>query len=162
MNVYLVVLTQGKMEGKHIPVASPQFLIGRDAQCHLRPTSAWVSKRHCAVLIEGDKVLIRDLDSTNGTLVNAKPVQGVRELQDGDKLKVGPLEFRIALVTEPAIKEPTPAPASPGSIDEAAATLLLSVEDKGPAASDGSTIREPAQVAPDSEAPANQKQEQDC
>jgi hypothetical protein len=49
MKLSLVVLTPGKMEGKSIPITLSQFLIGRDPQCHLRPASALVSKRHCAL-----------------------------------------------------------------------------------------------------------------
>ena len=47
MKLSLLVLTPGKMEGKSIPITIPQFVIGRDPQCNLRPASALISKRHC-------------------------------------------------------------------------------------------------------------------
>jgi pSer/pThr/pTyr-binding forkhead associated (FHA) protein len=88
----------------------PQFLIGRDPECHLRPVSPLVSKRHCALLVKDDKAFIRDFGSTNGSLVNGKQVQGEVELHDGDELRLGPLHFRVKL-------EPTSQVARPSSSD---------------------------------------------
>src|SRR6266700_4837156 len=84
MKVGLEVLTAGKSEGKVIPITLSQFVIGRDPQCHLRPASALISKRHCAVIQRDGKAFIRDFGSTNGTFVNDEPVQGERELNHGD------------------------------------------------------------------------------
>src|SRR5260370_31993794 len=97
MKLSLVVLTPGKMEGKSIPINLPQFLIGRDPQCHLRPASPLISKRHCAVIIRGEKAFVRDFESTNGTAVNEQPIKGEQELKHNDSLRVGPLDFRVVL-----------------------------------------------------------------
>jgi pSer/pThr/pTyr-binding forkhead associated (FHA) protein len=110
MKLHLVVLTAGKTEGKAIPVTLSQFLIGRDPQCHLRPASALISKRHCALLTRGEKVFLRDFDSTNGTLVNDQPVKGEVELHHDDRLKVGPLLFQVRLEASAPVNEPTPIP----------------------------------------------------
>jgi FHA domain len=138
MKLSLVVLTAGKMEGKAIPINLAQFLIGRDPQCHLRPTSPLISKRHCAVEIRGDKVFVRDFDSTNGTLVNGIPVKNEAELSDGDLLKAGPLEFRAVLERSVPVSKPTPPPPTAGaSDDEAAAAMLLSIQDGDLTAAEG-------------------------
>src|SRR6266852_4815261 len=100
MKLSLVVLTPGKSEGKVIPITLTQFVIGRDPQCQLRPASAVISKRHCALLVKGAKAFIRDFDSTNGTFVNDEQVTGERELHHDDTLKVGPLSFRVAIETK--------------------------------------------------------------
>jgi len=135
MKLSLVVLNTGRMEGKSIPITLSQFLIGRDPQCHLRPTSPLISKRHCAVLVKGDKVFVRDFESTNGTLVNDEPITDERELHDQDRLTVGPLEFRLVVESAARATRPTPVPAPKsapaGSGDEEAAALLLSVQDDG-------------------------------
>jgi predicted component of type VI protein secretion system len=133
MKLSLLVLTPGKMEGKSIPITIPQFVIGRDPQCNLRPASALISKRHCALLVRGDKVFVRDFNSTNGTLVNNEAVTGERELHHEDQLTLGPLMFRIVLEISPPVNKPTPMPpttsvASPD--DEAAAAMLLSLQDE--------------------------------
>src|SRR5262245_30014868 len=113
MKLSLVVLTPGKTEGKVIPIALSQFVIGRDPQCHLRPASAVISKRHCALLVKDGKVFVRDFESTNGTFVNDQPVKGEAELKHDDRLKVGPLVFvvRVEAATPAPVNRPTPPPA---------------------------------------------------
>ncbi len=143
MKLSLVVLTPGKMEGKSIPITIAQFLIGRDPQCNLRPASALISKRHCALLTRGNRIFVRDFDSTNGTRVNDQPVKGEQELFDQDQLSVGPLLFRVVLEGSPAVSQPTPMPptASAGSTeDEAAAAMLLSVQDEPPGAATSANV----------------------
>jgi pSer/pThr/pTyr-binding forkhead associated (FHA) protein len=92
MKVNLVVLSEGKANGQKIPITLSQFVIGRDAQCHLRPASAVISKRHCAVLVRDGQVYIRDFNSTNGTFVNDEQV-AERSLRDGDVISLGGLEL---------------------------------------------------------------------
>jgi predicted component of type VI protein secretion system len=136
MKLNLVVLTPGKMEGKAIPITLPQFLIGRDPQCQLRPASALISKRHCVLLMRGEQAFVRDFDSTNGTSLNDQQVKGEREIKNNDRLKVGPLEFRVALEASSSVDRPTPVPkaaqSAAASDDEAAAAMLLSGIDDGP------------------------------
>src|SRR5437867_11833894 len=97
MKLSLVVLNQGKSESQRIPITLPQFIIGRDPQCNLRPASAVISKRHCALLTKGGKVFVRDFDSTNGTFINEKPIKGEAELKNEDVMKIGLLSFRVVI-----------------------------------------------------------------
>jgi predicted component of type VI protein secretion system len=130
MKLNLEVLTPGKMQGKTIPITLSQFLIGRDPQCHLRPSSPLISKRHCALLVRGGKVYVRDFDSTNGTSVDGQRVKREQELHPDSHLQIGPLEFRVCIETSPPVTKPTPLPAPAASPeDEAAAAMLLSVQD---------------------------------
>jgi predicted component of type VI protein secretion system len=131
MKLCLVVLTAGKTTGQAIPIKLSQFLIGRDPQCHLRPASAVISKRHCAVLVKDGKAFVRDFGSTNGTFVNDTQVEGELELHHDDTLKVGPLTFRVVLEATPPINKPTPPPpkAVEPSDDESVAAMLLSLQD---------------------------------
>jgi pSer/pThr/pTyr-binding forkhead associated (FHA) protein len=130
-------VAEGTHKGKIIPITLTQFLIGRDPQCNLRPASPMISKRHCALLVRGGKVLVRDFGSTNGTLVNDEPVTGEAELHDKDRLKVGPLLFTVAIQgAVPAEKKPvaasaTKAAAAPAASDEdeAIAAMLLEMQE---------------------------------
>jgi pSer/pThr/pTyr-binding forkhead associated (FHA) protein len=110
MKLSLVVLTPGKTEGKILNIPLAQFVIGRDPQCHLRPASPSISKRHCALIQRDGKAFIHDFDSTNGTFVNDQPVKGEVELHEGDVLKVGPLLFSVKIEASPAVNRPTPVP----------------------------------------------------
>jgi pSer/pThr/pTyr-binding forkhead associated (FHA) protein len=112
MKLSLVVMTPGKQEGKTLEVKLTQFVIGRDPQCHLRPASPMISKRHCAVLQRDGKAFLRDFGSTNGTFVNDKQVTGEVELNNDDRLKVGPLLFTVKMEASAPINRPTPAPAT--------------------------------------------------
>lgn len=110
MKLGLLVLTAGKQEGKLLEIKQAQFLVGRDPQCQLRPASPMISKRHCAVLIKGERAFIRDFGSTNGTYLNEERVEGERELKNDDQLKIGPIHFAVRLeVTKPS---ETPPPAT--------------------------------------------------
>ena len=95
MKVSLVVAS-GAHEGRVIPITGPQFLIGRDPQCQLRPASQAISKLHCAVTVRDGKVFVKDFGSTNGTLVNDAIVQNAEiVVEDGATIRVGPLDFRL-------------------------------------------------------------------
>lgn len=101
MEIRLVVLSPGKAHGQSVPVRRSPFMIGRGADCHLRPASPSVSQRHCALFSGPDG--LRVLELGGGTLVNGRSVRGEVELRDGDVLGVGPLSFRVALrVDRPA------------------------------------------------------------
>ncbi|GBD36005.1 hypothetical protein HRbin36_01122 [bacterium HR36] len=91
---------------QEIPIRLSQFLIGRDPDCHLRPVSPLVSKRHCAILIREGKAFLKDFESTNGTYHNGRLLKGEIELADGDEFKVGPLLFKVKLVLEPSDSSP--------------------------------------------------------
>ena len=108
MKLSLLVLTSGKQEGKMLDIKLPQFLIGRDPQCNLRPASPLISKRHCAVIVRDGKAFIRDFGSMNGTYLNDQRVEGEAELKNDDQLKVGPIHFAVRLeATAPTPKPPT-------------------------------------------------------
>jgi len=92
-------LLAGSSAGKEIRVPRNKFLIGRAEDCHLRPHSDMVSRHHCVLLIEEGFCAVRDFGSKNGTLVNEERVVGQRELKNGDKLKIGVLEFEIELTS---------------------------------------------------------------
>lgn len=110
MKVSLVVAT-GAHQGKAIPIVGPQFVIGRDQGCHLRPASQAVSKQHCAVLVRDGKVYVSDLGSTNGTVVNEATLKGEeREVVNNDTVKVGPLDFTVRIEATVPKDDGTPLP----------------------------------------------------
>jgi pSer/pThr/pTyr-binding forkhead associated (FHA) protein len=122
MKVSLVVAA-GAHEGRQIPITGPQFLIGRDQQCHLRPASQAISKLHCAVLVRDGQVFVKDFGSTNGTMVNDAIVQGAEvAVEDGASVRVGPLDFTLKIEKMIGAKDGTPLPAeSPEAIAAMAA-----------------------------------------
>lgn len=87
----------GKQHGSLIPLQTKKFLVGREQDCQLRPSSESVSRHHCVFTMDEFSVRLRDLGSTNGTFVNGQRVQGQAILQPGDRILIGKLEFEIAI-----------------------------------------------------------------
>src|SRR3954451_14695013 len=113
MKVQLVVV-RGKPEGKVIPLVGPKFKIGRSETCHLRPNSEQVSREHAEFTLEGGTLIVRDLGSRNGTLVNGKALTTEScTLKDRDLVQVGPLTFAVSIQDAPApASRPAAAPAA--------------------------------------------------
>lgn len=100
MQVRLKIL-QGSNAGKEIKIPTPKCLIGRGEDCHLRPQSEAVSRRHCEILTTENEVVVRDLNSRNGTYVNEERVGAEAVLLHGDILRVGPLQFELIIEQTP-------------------------------------------------------------
>ena len=69
--------------------------IGRTARADFIVDAALISRIHCRLTADkSDQLVVEDLGSTNGTLVNGKRVDRV-VLRPGDLLTVGRIEFQI-------------------------------------------------------------------
>jgi pSer/pThr/pTyr-binding forkhead associated (FHA) protein len=100
-------LLKGSHTGKEVKLPTPKCLIGRNDDCHLKPQSEAVSRRHCVIITTDSEVMIRDLNSRNGTHVNGEKITGDTVLLNGDVVKVGPLEFEMLIEhTAARIKKP--------------------------------------------------------
>lgn len=134
MKVTLKVLAPVKWAGKVIPIACERFLIGRDADCQLRPSSSQVSGRHCAVLLRSGRVFLRDLESITGTTINGRQIKGEIELLADDRLTIGPLTLAVAIeAAVAAAAKPSPQQRQPreGTDDDAVAAMMLFMENSG-------------------------------
>lgn len=69
--------------------ASLPITIGRAPTATLVISDAQVSRLHARIDLSDGLPTLRDLDSRNGTLLNARPIDGLRTLQDGDEIDVG-------------------------------------------------------------------------
>ena len=65
-------------------------MIGRGRGCHIVFDDATVSKEHARLRVDGRSMLVEDLHSTNGTLVNGKAIDGPTPLRRGDRIAIGP------------------------------------------------------------------------
>jgi len=138
MKLSLVVSVPSGSNGKTIPITRSPFLIGRDPKCQLRPSSALVSNRHCSLEMQGDKALITDLGSTNGTFLNKKRLAEPQELRDNDVVHVGPLAFTVRIEASVAVDQPTPLPPTRSPVpshEEEIAAVLLAGQDENNAGS---------------------------
>ena len=89
----------GKHAGQVIPLNRRTLLIGRETDCQLRPSSELVSRHHCVFSIDDYAVRLRDLGSTNGTMVNGERIAKEVTLVTGDRIMVGNLEFEFRVAS---------------------------------------------------------------
>ena len=108
----LVVLTEG-MAGRAIELTAEKTTIGRIEDNIFQIPEASISSHHCEVLLQGNEVKIRDLNSTNGTFINDQPVMEEAVLSPGQILRLGKVEIRLE--TAAAAADLAPAPATPAS-----------------------------------------------
>ena len=94
--VSLAVLS-GPDQGKMIPVDRPRLVIGRsDAEIVL--ADAEISRRHAVVEVYGDRFVVRDLNSTNGTFVGDRKITA-EELGNQEEFRVGTSRMMFIVTT---------------------------------------------------------------
>ena len=86
-HVTLAVLSGGSAGALHV-VEAEETTIGRDPNNGICISDHGVSSKHAMLLRRAGRVMLRDLNSTNGTYVNGSRVLE-HVLQDGDRLELG-------------------------------------------------------------------------
>lgn len=99
-------VASGKNAGQSIELPPGKFLVGREEDCHLRPNSDLVSRHHCVFIVDQFAVRLRDLGSTNGTVVNGEALHGATTLNAGDKVAFGNLEFELVVMDATEVGAP--------------------------------------------------------
>lgn len=92
-----IEVTEGPQKGNKFNIPLPCTIGRRDADIRLRDMT--VSKRHAALEASGNRIIFKDLDSTNGSVVNGKGVKEV-ELSDGDIIQMGNTTLKIHFVPD--------------------------------------------------------------
>src|SRR5216117_1034246 len=82
----------GKLDDTVISMNEGPVLIGRQAGATLKIGNATESRHHAMIERNGDRFIIADLGSRNGTFVNDVTVRR-RELQHGDRVRIGESQF---------------------------------------------------------------------
>jgi adenylate cyclase len=78
-----------------------QTIIGRHEKSDLRLFDGMVSRNHCLISKEGKRLILKDLDSRNGTWVNGRRIKNRRSLKAGDVMQIGPFRLIFQLQTSP-------------------------------------------------------------
>jgi pSer/pThr/pTyr-binding forkhead associated (FHA) protein len=90
----LVILSEG-LTGKAHELTVDKTTVGRVDDNTFPIPEASVSSHHCEVLLRGGDIVIRDLNSTNGTFINGHQVSGEAPLKPGQILRLGQIELRL-------------------------------------------------------------------
>lgn len=97
--IHLTVIMGKELDfGKNFSFSKDLISIGRDQKNDVPVHDEMVSKFHCEVYVarnhQLEQVVIKDLDSTNGTYVNGSMVKQMI-LKPGDKLEIGETVLRV-------------------------------------------------------------------
>lgn len=72
------------------------FTLGRGAHCNITLNDGSVSTRHAYIASESQRLVLHDLQSTNGSLVNGERISE-RALEHGDVVRLGATDVRFLL-----------------------------------------------------------------
>jgi pSer/pThr/pTyr-binding forkhead associated (FHA) protein len=95
MDVNLVLLRKDGST-KNFPILSSETVIGRREDSDVCIPLMVVSKRHCQLSIEQNKLNVRDLGSRNGTFINGRQIEE-SALNPGDQIQIGPVSFAVQI-----------------------------------------------------------------
>ncbi|MFZ5549845.1 MAG: ATPase, T2SS/T4P/T4SS family [Pseudomonadota bacterium] len=121
------ILNGNGQPGRPMRIHAPRCVIGKDVDCEVALSGWRVSRRHAEVFVSNDRVFVRDLDSTFGTLVNDRKLEQAHPLAAEDEIRIGPHSIKVLWhrpgsddVQVPEGAEPTrPPPAAAAAAAEA-------------------------------------------
>jgi hypothetical protein len=86
-------VVDGPEKGAVYPLVKPRVTIGR-VNADVTIDDRTVSRLHCALEIAEDRIVLRDLGSTNGTMINNEPIQ-TSILESGSTFRIGMHVFQL-------------------------------------------------------------------
>lgn len=122
----LVILNQG-MTGRTFELNVERNTVGRVEDNTFQIADPSVSSHHAEILLRGDDIVVKDLNSTNGTFLNNEKVAEI-VLKPGQTLRFGQVELKID-DGKPVAPAPAPvggaAPAPSPAKKQVDATLVI-------------------------------------
>ncbi len=101
--VYLIV-ERGRDRGSVFPINRQVTVLGRSGT-EILIDDPDISRRHAALDVQGEgKYVLRDLNSTNGTLLNGVPVQS-ETMVPNDKIRLGSTTIKLVVGDARAAEE---------------------------------------------------------
>ena len=82
------------MTGRTHELKVDKTTIGRVEDNIFQIAEPSVSSHHCEILLQGNEVVVRDLNSTNGTFINGEKITE-KVLKPGQILRLGQIEMRL-------------------------------------------------------------------
>ncbi|MBW1811823.1 MAG: sigma 54-dependent Fis family transcriptional regulator [Deltaproteobacteria bacterium] len=101
-----LVEVEGPTPGNTIELGSGRTVIGKSPDCDVPIADVTVSRQHFAILNDGQRYLIKDLGSTNGTLLDGAEVKEAY-LRPGATIKAGEVVFRFQTEYDPVQIKPS-------------------------------------------------------
>ncbi|MDB6057132.1 MAG: hypothetical protein JWO95_976 [Verrucomicrobiales bacterium] len=112
----LVVLSES-LAGKTHELTVDTTTVGRVEDNAFQIEEASVSSHHAEIIRRGNDVVIKDLNSTNGTFINGQQITGEGVLKPGQILRLGQIELRLEDGSAASASSSKPASAPSPSAD---------------------------------------------
>lgn len=96
-----------RYQGTDLELAPGEFVIGRSSACNLALDDALVSRRHAMITVGETSVLVEDLGSRNGILVNGHKAEGRTLVRHLDRITVGSHELVLVELKDASAGAPT-------------------------------------------------------
>jgi len=90
-----LVVIHGLDLGRKYDLMKETTIVGRSSKADIQVDQEAISRNHARFVIQGTKVLLKDLGSTNGTYVNDEMTSGEMQLRNGDLVKIGRTIFKF-------------------------------------------------------------------
>lgn len=90
----LVLLSEG-LTGRAYELKVDRTTIGRVDDNAFPIPEGSISSHHCEIHLRGSDVVVKDLNSTNGTFINGQQITGEAVLKPGQILRLGQVEMRL-------------------------------------------------------------------
>lgn len=90
-----LVVTQGPLAGTRLELAGGQIIIGRSPDSSLVLDDGYASSRHARIYRSGDRVVIEDLNSTNGTWIKGVQIHEPTVLNTGVPVVIGKTTLEV-------------------------------------------------------------------
>ena len=84
----VIVWLDGSLSNPHWVVDRAEMVLGRDETCDIVIPVRQISRQHLRILMEGGNAFVEDMRSKNGSWVNGYRLTGMRELEDGDEIRI--------------------------------------------------------------------------
>ena len=84
-----------RLRGLHVDILGP-VVVGRSPNSDIVVDEPYVSSTHARFTIQGPALVVEDLSSTNGTMVNGHPIAQPVTLRENDEVQVGDTIMRVS------------------------------------------------------------------
>ena len=99
------------VEGRRIPLTASRTVIGRGSDADITIADAGTSRKHVEILWDGERAMVRDLGSTNGTMLDGRKITEAA-LPPDSTVRIGRTDIVFRVVAQAAAARP------PASVDD--------------------------------------------
>jgi hypothetical protein len=113
------------VEGRRIPLTKSRTVIGRGSDADITVADSGTSRKHVEILWDGERAMVRDLGSTNGTMLDGRKVTEAA-LPPDSTVRIGRTDIVFRVVAQASAPRPA------ASVDDA--TRAFDAQERGPLA----------------------------